>query len=130
MLVEPRLDAIVAAASFRSALRGFLRRTEQCARENGLTPRQYLLLLLVMGAPDGSATATIGDLVDRLALTQSTVTELVQRAEESGLLERKTSADDGRIIVLRVTDEGRRRLLATYAALGPEREHLSELLRD
>ena len=88
------------------------------------------MLLLVLGAPDGSERATIGDLVERLALTQSTVTELVQRAEELGLVERETSAADGRIIVLHVTEEGRRRLLATCTALGPERERLSELLRD
>jgi DNA-binding MarR family transcriptional regulator len=86
------------------------------------------LLLLVKGAPDGSEKATISDLVDRLALTQSTVTELVQRAEEAGLLARETSADDGRINHLQLTPEGNRRLLATYGALGPERQHLLELL--
>jgi DNA-binding MarR family transcriptional regulator len=126
--VEPPLDEIVATASFRSALRSFLRRTEQYARDNGLTPRQYLLLLLVKGAPDRSEHATISDLVERLALTQSTVTELVQRAEEAGLISRQTSATDGRIIFLQVTPEGNRRLLATYAALGAEREHLLEAL--
>lgn len=127
--VEASLDDIVATASFRSALRHFLRRTEQHSRDNGLTPRQYLLLLLVKGAPDRSEQATITDLVDRLALTQSTVTELVQRAEEAGLLSRQTSVDDGRIILLSVTSEGNRRLLATFEALGPERDDLLELLR-
>ena len=126
--MEPPLDEIVATASFRAALRRFLRRTEECARDNGITPRQYLLLLLVKGAPDGSETTTISDLVDRLALTQSTVTELVQRAEEAGLIARETSAADARVNLLRVTQEGDRRLLATYAALGAERQHLLELL--
>lgn len=126
--MQPPLEEIVATASFRAALRRFLRRTERCARDNGLTPRQYLLLLLVKGAPDGSEKATISDLVERLALTQSTVTELVQRAEEAGLITRETSVDDGRINLLRVTPEGGERLLATYDALGAERQQLLELL--
>jgi DNA-binding MarR family transcriptional regulator len=126
--MEPTTDDLVATASFRTALRRFHRRTEQCARENGLTPRQYLLLLLVKGAPDHSERTTISDLVERFALTQSTVTELVQRAEDAGLIARETSADDGRINLLYATPEGTRRLLATYEALGPERQHLLELL--
>ena len=77
------------AANLQAALRRFLRRSEEIARRNGLTPRQHLLLLMVKGAPDGNETATISDLVERLSLTQSTVTELVQRAEEADLLERE-----------------------------------------
>ena len=36
-----------AAAELRSALRRFLRRSEEIARRHALTPRQYLLLLTI-----------------------------------------------------------------------------------
>jgi DNA-binding transcriptional ArsR family regulator len=76
-------------ASFRGALRNFLRASEEIAQSNGLTPRRHLLLLMIKGAPDGSERATIGELTERLALAQSTVTELVKRAEQAGLIERE-----------------------------------------
>ena len=117
------------AADFRAALRRFLRRSEEIARRNGLTPRQHLLLLMVRGAPGGTQTATISDLVARLALTQSTVTELVQRAEDAGLLEREPSPVDGRVFYLRLTANGERLLAASVAEHGPERDALLELIR-
>ena len=126
--MEPTVDTYRAAASLRTALRHFSRRSEQVAREEGLTPRQHLLLLLISGAPDGSERATVTDLARRLALGQSTVTELVRRAEAAGLVEREASADDARVSWLRVTEEGGRRLAAVVARLGPERQRLRDLL--
>ena len=100
----------VPVAEFRAALRGFLRTSERNARAAGLTPQRYLLLLMIKGAPDGSEQSTVTELAERLQLAQSTVTELVSRAEEIGLVERERSSDDGRIAFLRLTDEGERRL--------------------
>src|SRR5438105_11575062 len=125
----PTLGDYQEAAELRSALRRFLRRSEEIARRNGLTPRQHLLLLMVKGAPDGNETATISDLVERLSLTQSTVTELVQRAEEADLLQREPSPTDGRVFFLRLTDKGERLLAASVGEHGPERETLLDLLR-
>jgi DNA-binding MarR family transcriptional regulator len=116
-----------AAADFRAELRRFLRRSEDCARKNGLTPRQHLLLLQIAGSEAG--TATVSELVDRLALTQSAVTELVQRAEEAGLVQRAPSPLDGRVVDLSLTPEGARRLALVQDALGPERQHLVEVLQ-
>ena len=98
------------AAEFRAELRRFLRRSEECAREHGITPAQHLLLLQVAGSEDGQS--TVSDLVDKLSLTQSTVTELVQRAVRDGLLARRTSATDGRVVHLSLTPEGRAKLEA------------------
>jgi DNA-binding MarR family transcriptional regulator len=117
-----------AAALFRAELRRFLRQSEDCARRFGLTPRQHLLLLQIAGSETG--TTTVSELVRRLALTQSAVTELVQRAEEAGLVARKPSALDGRVSDLRLTEEGDRRLAGVHDALGPERERLRALLQD
>ena len=115
-----------AAAEFRSELRKFLRRSEDLARLNGLTPRQHLLLLQIAGAPDG--TTTVSALVTALALTQSAVTELVQRAEQAGLVQRAGSKTDGRVIHLSLTAEGERRLAAVHDALGPERAELRQVI--
>src|SRR5207253_1823363 len=105
-------EAAMRGAEFRSALRRFLRRSERVARASGLTPQRYLLLLMIKGAPDGSEKSTVTELAERLQLAQSTVTELVRRAEEVGLVARETSALDGRVAHLRLTEEGERRLSA------------------
>jgi DNA-binding MarR family transcriptional regulator len=115
---------IVAVAEFRAALRGFLRRTERIARQSGLTPQRYLLLLMVKGAPDGSEQSTVTELSERLQLAQSTVTELVSRAEETGLIEREQSATDARVAHLRLTEEGERRLMQAFTGLATERSNL------
>ena len=117
-------ESAMRAAEFRAALRQFLRRSERIARSSGLTPQRYLLLLMIKGAPDGSEQSTVTELAERLQLAQSTVTELVRRAEEVGLVERETSALDGRVAHLRVTEEGERRLTKAIARLTGERDAL------
>ena len=116
----------VAVAEFRAALRAFLRRTEKIARQSGLTPQRYLLLLMVKGAADGSEQSTVTDLAERLQLAQSTVTELVSRAEDAGLISRKPSPTDARVAYLRLTPEGERRHELAFTALSAERTHLSD----
>jgi DNA-binding MarR family transcriptional regulator len=114
------------AAEFRAALRRFLRKSEVAAREAGVTPRQHLLLLQIAGTEDGRT--TVSQLVETLALTQSAVTELVQRAEAAGLVRRKGSPNDGRVVHLSLTPEGERRLDRVHAALGPERAELRRVM--
>jgi DNA-binding MarR family transcriptional regulator len=113
-------------ADFRAALRRFLRITERNARAAGLTPQRYLLLLMIKGAADHSEKSTVTELAERLQLAQSTVTELVRRAEEIGLVERERSAVDGRIAHLRLTPEGERRLATTFTSNASERQGLLE----
>ena len=116
----------VAVAEFRAALRVFLRRTERVARQSGLTPQRYLLLLMVKGAPDGSERSTVTELAERMQLAQSTVTELVSRAEEAGLIAREQSRDDARVAHLRLTAEGERRLELAFTKLATERSNVRE----
>src|SRR5919204_1643666 len=104
-------EEVVRVAEFRAALRAFLRKAERNARMSGLTPQRYLLLLMIKGAPGGRETSTVTELAERLQLAQSTVTELVSRAEEIGLVEREQSDSDGRVTNLRLTEEGERRLV-------------------
>lgn len=122
-------DEFVAAAEFRSALRSFQRVAEQAARRAGLTPQRHLLLLMIRGASDGSGSSTVTELSGRLRLAQSTVTELVRRAEAVGLVAREASPYDGRVVHLRLTSEGEERLSQTIAELRDEREHLEAAVR-
>jgi DNA-binding MarR family transcriptional regulator len=117
---------VVAVAEFRAALRQFLRRTERIARKSGLTPQRYLLLLMIKGASDGSSKSTVTELSIRLQLAQSTVTELVSRAEEAGLVMREQSTTDARVAHLRLTEEGERKLELAFTGLGAERANLRD----
>ena len=49
------------------------------------------------------------ELAARLRVEPSTATRAVQRLEKEGLVERFTSPEDGRVVLVRITDEGRRR---------------------
>lgn len=118
------VEDVIAVAEFRAALRSFLRHTERVARQSGLTPQRYLLLLMIKGAPDRSSQSTVTELSRRLQLAQSTVTELVSRAEESGLVAREQSGRDGRVAYLRLTAEGERRLALSFTGLETERQQL------
>jgi len=124
------LDEYVRVAEFRAALRRFLRITERVARVSGLTPQRYLLLLMVKGAADGSERSTVTELAERLQLAQSTVTELVDRAVEAGLLVREQSADDRRVAYVRLTAEGEERLGTAFTNLAAERRNFIAALVD
>lgn len=125
---EPSLAEYQHAARLRSALRKFLHRGEAVSRSQGLTPQRYLLMLMVHGAPDGSRQATVSDLANRLALAQSTVTELIDRSEAAGLVSRIASETDGRVVYVRLTPEGERRLAPAVKGLRAERAALREVL--
>lgn len=114
------------AAAFRSALRRFLARTDEVANTAGLTSQRYDLLLAIKTGP--GETSTVTELASRLSLRQTAVTELVKRAEEADLIERATSAADGRISLLTLTAEGERRLLAAFVGLREERRQLAEAM--
>jgi DNA-binding MarR family transcriptional regulator len=107
-------------------LRTLQQRTERVARSAGLTPQWYLLLLLVKGSEDGAERATVGDLAKRMHLAQSSVTELVNRAERAGLVRRNASALDGRVAHIVLTAEGEKRFAASFRALADERRALSQ----
>jgi DNA-binding MarR family transcriptional regulator len=118
------LDEYVRVAEFRAALRRFLRRSERVARDSGLTPQRYLLLLMIKGAVDGTERSTVTTLSERLQLAQSTVTELVGRAEDAGLVTREVSHSDGRVAHLALTERGERLLSTAFTDLEAERRHL------
>jgi DNA-binding MarR family transcriptional regulator len=125
---SPRPEEYRRAAELRTALRRFLRLSEQTARQHRLTPQRYALLLMIKGAPDGSERSTVTELAEYLQLAQSTVTELVRRAEAVGLIHREQSSRDGRVAYLRLTPEAERRLAGAVSDLGAERRRLAQFL--
>ena len=127
-MTDPRPDEYRRAAEMRSALRRFLRLSEQVARKHHLTPQRYVLLLMIKGAPDGTERSTVTDLSEQLQLAQSTVTELVRRAEAVGLIKREPSSRDGRVAYLSLTLEAERRLAGAVSDLGIEGRRLEQLL--
>jgi MarR family transcriptional regulator, organic hydroperoxide resistance regulator len=69
----------------------------------GVTGPQRLALRIVGTTPDISATA----LARALRLDPSTITGILRRLHEAGMLERTTDDRDGRRVRLRLTDAGR-----------------------
>lgn len=103
---------------FRTALRRFLRWSEERARAVGLTPAQHQLLLAIKGHP-GEVAPTIGELSDYLVSRHHSVVELVDRAVDTGLVERCRDEADHRIVHLLLTPLGEERI-----------EELSQLHRE
>lgn len=71
--------------------------------ELGLTYPQYLVLL-VLWEQDRQP---VNDLAKRLHLETNTVTPLLQRMEQQGLVVRKRSKEDGRQVIVSLTGTGR-----------------------
>lgn len=118
-----------AAADLREALRRFARRTELITRAHGLTPRSYQLLLMLKTGRQEAGRASLGELEERLQLGKSTVTELVLRSEDAGLVRRELDRVRRRAISVHLTESGEQRLADVVLALGDERSRLVELLR-
>ncbi|RQH02109.1 MarR family winged helix-turn-helix transcriptional regulator [Paraburkholderia dinghuensis] len=92
-------------SAFRYQMRRFERFSEQAAHDEGITPRQYLLLLHIKGYP-GRDWATIGELAERLQAQHHGVVALVSRCEVLGLVERKISERDRRQVEVHLLDAG------------------------
>jgi DNA-binding MarR family transcriptional regulator len=117
--------------AFRTAMRRFLRWSETQATALGITPAQHQLLLAIRGHDrrdeEGTARAdgdpTIGDIAESLLLRHHSAVGLVDRAVTAGLVERHADSEDQRMVRLRLTALGSRRL-RQLAGL-----HLAELRR-
>lgn len=133
---RPPTDAdYVRLLAFRTELRRFVQWSETAATEAGLTPALHQLLLAVRGDEHegGGGGPTIGAVADALLVRHHTAGELVRRAEEAGLLERRRDTDDQRRVHLALTAAGRAKLDALSAEhlanLVPLAERLGELAR-
>jgi DNA-binding MarR family transcriptional regulator len=91
-------------AQFRYALRQFLHFSDDAAREAGLNPQQYQLLVLVRGSPPGED-PTVDSVAKRLLIKHHSAVGLVDRLEAEGLLIRKRDGADGRRVALALTEK-------------------------
>lgn len=76
----------------------------------------------------------VTELARREHCTQPSMTTVVDRLERAGLVVRRSDADDGRAVLVEVTDEGVRRLAAARASMAsvlvPSIERLSPSERE
>jgi DNA-binding MarR family transcriptional regulator len=113
--------------AFRASLRRFQHWSEQKAREAGITPAQHQLLLAIKGHPQPNR-PTISDLAGYLLLRHHSTVELVDRAQAAGLVQRLGDDGDGRVIRVRLTPDGERRLSQLTPAHLDELEQLAPVL--
>jgi DNA-binding MarR family transcriptional regulator len=113
---------------FRTGLRRFIHWSEEQARAVGLSPAQHQLLLAIRGHADTRG-PTIGDVADYLLLRHHSAVELVDRAEDAGLVRRVHDRDDHRIVRLRLTARGADKLRRLTAVTLEELARLSPRLR-
>lgn len=92
-------------ASFRYALRQFLRFSETAAREAGITPRQHQALLAIAGHP-GREQAMMSELAERLQLRHHTTVELIDRMAAQELVVREPGVEDRRYVYVSLTPQG------------------------
>lgn len=110
-------------SAFRFQLTRFLRFSERAAKQAGMMPLQYLLLLHLRGYP-GRDWATVGELAARLQASAHGTAALVSRCEAQGYVERTRSKTDLRCVEIRLTRKAKA-VLNRVAAL--HREELRAL---
>ncbi|MEQ2526752.1 MarR family transcriptional regulator [Robertmurraya yapensis] len=122
--MEPPLskDVYEFLADFRYRIRKFLRFSESAARSQGLTPKQHQLLLSVKGYP-GRDYVTPSELAERLQITHHACVGLIDRCEQLNLVTRRPNPEDGRSVLIEVTDKGLE-VLRTLSEI-----HLEEIKR-
>jgi DNA-binding MarR family transcriptional regulator len=91
-------------ATFRCALRRFLRFSETAASRVGLTGRQYQALLAIRATPAGGM--TIRELAQELLIQHNSAVELVDRLGARNLVWRERSSGDRRKVQVRLTPPG------------------------
>lgn len=126
-------DDYMTLASFRVALRKFLRTSEKIARDLGFTPQKYQAMLAVRGFP-GTEPPSIGDLAARLHVRHNSAVGLITRIEKEGYVRREKSKVDQRRIHVCLTPKGQAlldRLAEAHRAelrqIGPE---IARLLKE
>jgi DNA-binding MarR family transcriptional regulator len=94
---------------FRTGLRRFLHWSETQSKAVGVTPAHHQLLLAIRGSRERRG-PTIGEVAEHLLLRHHSAVGLVDRAVDAGLVERVVDDADHRVVRLRLTASGARRL--------------------
>lgn len=115
-------------AQFRHALRQFLHFSDEAAREAGLSPQQYQLLVLIRGFPPGDV-PTVGAVAKKLMIKHHSAVGLVDRLESENLLERRREDRDGRRVTLVLTERADEVLSSLVSAHRRELRRLMPLMK-
>ncbi|WP_308363737.1 MULTISPECIES: MarR family transcriptional regulator [unclassified Microbulbifer] len=106
-----------------AASRAVTRAYQPMLQDLGITYPQYLVLLVLWERDteeDGDAGTSVGALGERLMLDSGTLTPLLKRMEQRGLVSRERAPWDERVTVVAITDDGR--ALEPRARVWVERE--------
>jgi len=95
----------VRLASFRYALRRFLRFSEAAAVKVGLTGQHYQAMLAIRASAQGRGIA-ISELARQLLIKHNSAVGLVDRLVAHGLVTRESSAEDLRKVLVRLSRKG------------------------
>ena len=98
-----------ALGELRYLIRRFLQEGDVTAKQAGLEPQQYLLLLAIRGLPTGQE-ATISTLANRLSLRHHSTVELIDRMEGHGYVRRVRGREDRRQVLVSLQPRGARLL--------------------
>lgn len=98
LLLDNQLCFVIYACS-----REMTRLYRPLLEELGLTYPQYLVMLVLWEEQE----TTVKQLGERLFLDSGTLTPLLKRLEATGLLTRERSREDERLLMIRLTDQGR-----------------------
>jgi DNA-binding MarR family transcriptional regulator len=117
---EPNMgDAMAAATSIMRAQQVVLASVDGVLRPLGLTFARYEGLVLLLFSRHG--VLPLGKMGQRLMIHPTSVTNIIDRLEEQGLVRRLPHPTDGRTTLAELTDDGRR--LAKRATTAVNRIH-------
>lgn len=109
--MPPRPKPVLARDAYLAVMRAHERLASGAAtlfKAHGLTQPQFNVLRILRGAPpEGLPCQAIGQ---RLVTRVPDVTRLLDRMEDAGLVTRERSRDDRRVVLARLTPDGRRRV--------------------
>lgn len=108
MAEDGRID-YQALAEFRYQIRRFLRFSEEAARSAGVEPQQHQLLLVLKGLPRAER-PTIRTIAERLQIQHHSAVELIDRLENSGMVQRHRGEEDRREVLVQLSSKGERLL--------------------
>ena len=94
-----------ALSQLRYLIRKFLQEGDITARDAGLEPQQYLLLLTIRGLGPWQE-PSIRTLAERLALRHHSTVELIDRLEANGLVKRTRGREDRRQVLVSLQPRG------------------------
>jgi DNA-binding MarR family transcriptional regulator len=115
-------SGVIAMLQATAVLQG---RVESALESVGLTGPKYMTLEQLIRA---GGSLSLSALADCRKCVRSNITQLVDRLEDDGLVERVNNPDDRRAIRARITDLGHERFSAAAAAIQAVQEELASKL--